>query len=187
MNTIVDLNKILNSGSLESELDFERASVIHRKLRVLVKEHPELSEKRGKLRLLIKAYENSVWVESEISAEKIKESDVAEVVAEQERLFFHNRKELIKKKLRSLSLSQKDLGKILGHNSVTYISELVNGINPFTTRDLIIIHLLLKIDFNDLIPTVLNPDEREKLANAINELSNPKLKMNEESLELVTC
>lgn len=43
--TIVDQNKILDSKSLNNELDFERASIIDRKLRVLIKDYPELTEK----------------------------------------------------------------------------------------------------------------------------------------------
>ena len=188
MNTVVDLNKILSKGSLDDELEFERASIINRKLRVLEKEHPELSGKREKLRAILKAYENRVWVsnENEITPEKIAESDIAETLADQEQLFFHKRKELIRKRLKSFSLSQKDLGKILGH-STTYISELVNGIYPFTMHDLILIHLLLKIDFKDLIPTLLNTDERDNLVNLVHELSNPKLKINEQSMELIIC
>lgn len=184
---IIDLNKILKNGSLDNELDFQRASIIERKLRVLSKEHPELAEKRRKLRTIIKEYEDRVWVETDITILQIEESDLAEQIAEQEALFLHKRKELIRKRLKVFSLSQKDLGKILGHTSVTYISELVSGINPFTTHDLIIIHLLLKIDFKDLIPTMLNMDERLKLVNVVHELSNAKLKVNAQSLELIAC
>jgi transcriptional regulator with XRE-family HTH domain len=187
MEPIIDLDKILSKGKFDNELDFERAVIVNRKLRVLAKEYPELAEKRGKLRDLLIAYENRVWVESEITDDKVEESDLAEAIAEQEQLFFYHRKELIRKRLKSLSLSQKDLGKILGHNSASYMSELINGIYPFTTHDLIIIRLLLKIDFNDLIPTVLNPDEKGKLVNVVHDLKNPKLSINEQSLELVAC
>jgi len=186
-NTIIDLNKVLNKGSLENELDFERASVIDRKLRVLMKEHPELAGKRRKLRAILKEYEKKVWTGDNITSAKIMESDLAELIAEQERVFLHKRKELIRKRLQVFSLTQKDLGKILGHSSVTYISELVNGINPFTTHDLIIIHLLLKIDFKDLIPTMLDVNERVKLSNAISDLGNPRIKLNERSMALVAC
>ena len=185
MNAVTDLNKILTKGSFDNELEFERAAIVLRKLRVLAKEHPELIEKREKLRLLLKAYENRVWVNSAITDEKIKESDLAEAIAGHEQQFFYNRKELIRKKLKALSLSQKDLGKILGHSSTSYISELINGVYPFTTRDLVIIHLLLKIDFNYLIPTVLNPEEKGKLVDIVHELNNPKLSINAQSLELV--
>ena len=185
-STIVNLNKIIKKGILDSELDFEHASIIERKLRVLAKEQPDLNEKRRQIRAILKEYEEREWSRTEnITAAKIQENDLAEMIAEQERLFLHNRKHLIRKRLQELSISQKDLGKILGHTSVSYISELVNGINPFTTHDLIIIHLLLKIDFKDLIPTMLNVEERLKLAHVIQELSNPKLKLNEQSLELV--
>ena len=53
-STILDLNKTLGKGSIDNELDFERASIIERKLRLLVKEHPELAEKRYKLRAILK-------------------------------------------------------------------------------------------------------------------------------------
>lgn len=186
-NTISDLNKILSKKSLDNELDFERASIIERKLRVLIKEHPELNDKRKKLRVLLKEYEDQVWTQKDIPETKIQESDLAEVITEKERLFLMKRKELIRSRLQQLSLSQKDLGKILGHTSISYISELVNGISPFTTHDLIVIHLLLKIDYEDLIPAVLNIDDRKKIINVVQQLSNPKLKINEESLELVAC
>lgn len=181
----VDLDKILKKGSIINELDYERAFIIDRKLRVLVKEHPELTEKRSRLRTILKHYEIYVWTKADITDNKIHESDLAELIAEQERVFLHKRKNLIRKKLQSLSLTQKDLGKILGHKSVTYISELVNGINSFTTHDLIVIHLLLKIDFKDMIPAILDADEREKLALVIHELKKPKLSMNEQSFELI--
>jgi len=83
---------------------------------------------------------------------------------------------LIRKRLQAYSLTQKDLGKILGHASVSYISELVNGISPFTIHDLFVIHLLLKIEFKDLIPTMLNLDERSKITEIVNQLSNTKLR-----------
>lgn len=186
-NTTVNLNKILKKGSLENELDFERASIIDRKLRVLIKEHPELTAKRQKLRSILKEYENRVWNGYEITAEKSEEIDLAELIAEQEREFLHKRKELIRMRIKVFSLTQRDLGKILGHSSVTYISELVNGINPFTTHDLIIIHLLLKIDFKDLIPTMLDVAERAQITKAIHEIGNPGLKLNEQSMELIAC
>jgi hypothetical protein len=185
MDTIVGLNALLGRGKIENELDFERASIISRKLRVLVKEHPELTEKRIKLRGILREYENRVWAGDDISAEKIAESDLAETVAEGEHRFLHKRRILIREKLQSLSLSQKDLAKLLGHRSVTHMSELVSGITPFTTRDLVIIHLLLKIDFNDLVPTSINPTEKQKITLAVQQLNNPKLKINEQSLELI--
>jgi transcriptional regulator with XRE-family HTH domain len=184
---IVDLDNILKTGSLTNELDFERASNIDRKLRTLIKEQPELANKRRQLRNILKAYENKVWVDQEPTTAKLAESALAEIVAEHERIFYHRRKELIRKKRQALGLSQKDLGKILGHKSVTYISELINGINSFTTNDLVAIHLLLKIDFKDLIPTVLNIRDREKLAISVQELNHPNLKLDEETLQLIAC
>lgn len=184
-NTVFNLNKILKSGNIDNELDFERAAIMDRKLRLLARDHPELEEKRKRLRDILIDYEEKVWVNAEITDEKVLESDLAEAIAEEERMFLFKRTGLIRQRLKSLSLSQKDLGKILGHTSITYISELVNGISPFTTRDLIVIHLLLKIDFEDLIPTMLGIDERAQLAEIVSQVSNAKLKVNEQSLELV--
>jgi transcriptional regulator with XRE-family HTH domain len=186
-NTIVDLDHILKAGNLANELDFERASIIDRKLRRLVKEQLELAEKRRQLRSILKAYESKEWINQEPTDAKLAESASAEIVAEHELFFYHKRKELIRKKLQTLSLSQKDLGKILGHKSVTYISELVNGINSFTIGDLVAIHLLLNIDFKELIPTVLNSREREKLATNVQELNNPCIKIDQETLQLIAC
>jgi hypothetical protein len=185
MEKIAGLNTLLNKGIIENELDFERASIVSRKLRVLIKEHPELTEKRDRLRGILKEYESRVWGSSNISDKKITESDLAEAIAEQERQFLYKRKTLIKEKLRLLSLTQKDLTKLLGHKSATHMSELINGIAPFSTRDLIVIHLLLKIDFNDLVPALIDSAERQKIALAVRELNNPKLKIDEKSLELI--
>ena len=50
----------------------------------------------------------------------------------------------IKERLSFFNLNQKDLGLLLGHKSTTYISELINGVCPFTLRDLTIIHEVLE-------------------------------------------
>jgi hypothetical protein len=126
MKTIAgDLNKLLDKDIIGNELDFERASILDRKLRVLVHEHPELADKRKKLDAMLQEYEDRVWINAEITEEKIQESDIAEAIAEQEREFIFQRKNLIKVRLKGLSLTQKDLGKILGHTSISYMSELM--------------------------------------------------------------
>ncbi len=108
---------------------------------------------------------------------KLHKSDIAELIAEKERQFIHRRKELIRKKLKNLNLSQQDYGKILGHASKSYISELMNGVSPFSLKDLIIINRILKIELTELVPTFLPESERKKIRTRIVELDNPKLKM----------
>ena len=88
MKEQVDLKSILKAGKLTNELDLERALILDRKLRLLVKDDPELLESRKKLRSIIKQYEEANWSkESEIDELTIKESDIAEFIAEQERIF----------------------------------------------------------------------------------------------------
>ena len=175
--------KIIQKGSISSELEFERALVIERKLRLLSAENIEFKEARKQLRTIIKAYEKKNWSsESEITDEKIKESDIAEFIAEQEQLFIMNRKEVIKEKLINYGLSQQDLGLVLGHNK-TYISELMNGINPFSLKDLIIIHRIFKIKLESLIPTIIPEKERGRLKMSIKKINKPKLKFNKKDLE----
>lgn len=134
--------KILQKGSILNELELEQALIIERKLRLLAKENPELTESRTRLCAIIKEYEKANWSsDSIVSDKKIQESDAAELVAEQERKFLANRKEKIKAKLTELGINQQDLGLILGH-SKSYISELINGLNPFALKDLIVVHKL---------------------------------------------
>jgi len=99
-------------------------------------------------------------------------------------LFIKRRKELIRKKLKTLNLTQQDFGKILGHNNKSYISELINGVSPFSLKDLIVINRLLKIDLADLVPTFLAQTDRMKIRTTIKKLDNPKLKLSKNDLAL---
>ncbi len=185
MNTQFDLSEFIKAGEIKNELDFERALIIDRKLRVLSKENPEYKSLRRKLRDLIELYENQNWnTESEISDKKLRESDIAELIAEKERLFIQKRKEIIRKKLKQLNLTQQDFGAILGHKNKSYISELMNGISPFTLKDLIVINRLLKIDLTDLVPTFLSQSDRIKIRTTIEKLENPKLKLSKDDFAL---
>ncbi len=185
MKTQFDIEEILELGEIQNELDFERALIADRKLRVLSKENPKYKTLRRKLRDLIEDYESKNWSSlSRMTDKKLKESDLAEVIAEKERQFIENRKELIKSKLKRLNLTQQDFGKILGHKSKSYMSELMNGINPFSLRDLIIINRLLKIDLTDLVPTFLPQTERTKIRSSIEKLENPKLKLSQDDFAL---
>ncbi|MBB3055658.1 helix-turn-helix domain-containing protein [Mucilaginibacter gotjawali] len=177
MDLQVNLKKILKKGAISSEQEFQKASIIDRRMRLLVKEFPELSSDREQLRALLKAYEDKHWVGQEITDKKVLESDLAEHLAEQERVFLDKRKNAIKSKLKEVGITQKQLGDILGHTSATYMSELMNGINPFTLNDLIVIHQLLNIELESLIPTTLSQRVRSRVLGTISKLKNPKLKL----------
>lgn len=176
MNTHFDIEKILNKGSITNELEYERAMIADRKLRLLAKENLHFKKLRKELRDIIEQYETKEWANvDDITNEKIVESDKYEQVAELERVFINDRKKKIRKKLKELSLTQADLAFILGHKSKTYMSELINGIKPFTLRDLIIINRLLKIDMAELVPVTLSVEDQNKVKDALIKLDNPKL------------
>jgi len=185
MQTQLDISKLLEAGKIANELEFERALIADRKLRVLSKEDSKYKNVRKKLRDLISAYEDQNWSSSSrITDKKIQESDLAETIAEKERQFIQKRKELIRRKLKSLNLTQQSLGEILGHKSKSYMSELMNGMSPFSLKDLIIINRLLKIELSELVPMFLSVDEQSKIKASIKNLDNPKLKLSEEDFEL---
>lgn len=182
MKAEIDLRDILKKGQLADELDLERAMILDRKLRLLVKEHPVLAEDRKKLRMIIKLYEKTHWgASSKITDLQIKESDDAEYIAEQERKFLETRKEEIKKSLSKYNLTQQDLGTVLGHGK-SYMSELMNGISPFSSRNLIILHRLFHIELKYLIPTIISQKDKGKLRASLISLNNPKLKLDKRDL-----
>ena len=185
MKTQFDISQLIESGKIQNEMDFERALIADRKLRVLAKDNPKFKTIRKKLRDLIEQYENKNWnANSKISDKQLRESDLAELIAEKERQFIKRRKELIRKKLKNLNLTQQDFGKILGHSSKSYISELMNGVSPFSLKDLIVINRILKIDLVDLVPTFLPHSDRKKIRTTIEELDNPKLKLSKNDLAI---
>jgi len=182
MREQVDLRSILKAGKLTTEFDLERALILDRKLRLLVKDDPELLESRVRLRSIIKQYEKTNWSkESEIDELKIKESDIAELIAEQERIFLEKRKNTIKEKIDKLKITQQELGKILGHGK-TYMSELMNGVSPFSMRDLIILHRLFGIKLENLIPTIISEKDRIRIKTSLTELNKPELRLEKEDL-----
>jgi antitoxin component HigA of HigAB toxin-antitoxin module len=177
MKTQFDINKMIENGKIQNELDFEKALIVERKLRVLGKENPKLKSVRKKLRDLIHEYEKEHWSgKSIINDLKLRESDIAGAFADIERIFIEHRKQLIRLKLKELDLTQQNLGSILGHKSKTYISELMNGVYPFSIRDLVVINSLLKIDFSHLIPTFLAHEDLTEIKSSIDKLGNSKLK-----------
>lgn len=177
----LDIDKILDSGEIKTELELERASIAERKLRVLSKKDASLKTKRKELRSLIEKYEDKHWKNtSSISESKIELSNKAESIADSESEFISKRKKLIKSKLKPLGINQQEFGKILGHDSKSYMSELMNGISPFSLKDLIIISKLLRINLNKLIPTQIDEIEKTKIEQKIKSLGNSKIRLNKE-------
>lgn len=175
MKDILDIKDIEKIETLENEYDLQKASLLERKLRLMIDENPDLKSIRTKLRNLIKDYEDREWSDfSDISDSKIEESDKAEEVIDSEQRFINKRKESIRKKLKEFDMTQQDLGIILEHPK-SYMSELMNGVSQFTLKDLVIIHRVLGINLNILIPTYLQSDTRSKVRESIRKLNKPKL------------
>lgn len=176
-----NIEEFIKQGSISNELDFERAMIADRNLRLLSKNSVHFKNLRKKLRDLIENYENKTWSDiNSVTDEKIAESDKYEKIAEQERQFINNRKLRIKEKLKQFELTQENLGQILGHKSKTHMSELMNGIKPFTLKDLILINRLLDIDLNELIPLFLSKKDHLNFQSAVIRLNKPKLKFEKE-------
>ncbi len=116
---------------------------------------------------------------------KPKESSVAELITEKEKQFIARRKGLIRSKLKTLNINQQDFGAILGHKGKSYISELMNGITPFSLKDLVIINRLLNIALTDLVPTFLSQTERIIIKESIEKLENPQLKLSKDDFSLI--
>jgi antitoxin component HigA of HigAB toxin-antitoxin module len=185
MKTHFDIEKIVEKGIITNELDYDRALIADRKLRLLAKESLHFKNLRTKLRDIIESYEISEWNDiDKIDDNKLSESAKTEHIAELERLFIENRKQAIRKKLKELDLTQENLALILGHKSKSHMSELVNGIKPFTLKDLIIINRLLKININVLIPVFLSKEDQIKIKEVVVKLNKPKVRLTSDHLVL---
>lgn len=183
MKTHFDIEQIVEKGIITNELDYDRALIADRKLRLLAKENPYFKNLRSNLRDIIEKYEKSEWSDvNKIDDKKLSESEKSEHIAELERLFLEKRKLAIRKKLKELDLTQENLGSILGHKSKTHMSELMNGIKPFTLKDLIIINRLLKIEIAVLIPVFLSSEEQSRIKEAVIKLDKPKMKISSKDL-----
>ena len=178
MKTEFDIEAILKKGRLSNELDYERALVAERKLRLLAKEDAQFTTLRHQLRELLESYERSEWADADsIDDRQLIQSEKAEFIADQERKFLETRKRTIRNRLKQLELTQENLGSILGHKSKTHMSELMNGIKPFTLKDLIIIHRLLKIEISILVPVFLSDSDQKRVKFAVDKLDKPKVKL----------
>jgi hypothetical protein len=185
MKTHFDIEKIVDKGIITNELDYDRALIADRKLRLLAKESLHFKNLRAKLRDIIERYEISEWSDiDKIDDNKLSESAKSEHIAELERQFIENRKQAIRKKLKELDLTQENLALILGHKSKTHMSELMNGIKSFTLKDLIIINRLLKIDITLLIPVFLSKEDQVKVKEAVIKLDKPKVRLTSDDFVL---
>ena len=137
------------------------------------------------MRDLIAHYEKIHWSNPEkVSDEQIALNEEMEKFTEWERKFIEKRRKLILSKLKSLKLTQNDLGRLLGHHK-SYMSELLNGIRPFSQKDLILVHRLLKISLDKLIFVLIPVDQQKQIQGQVASLEKVKLKKND--LELVTA
>ena len=185
MKTHFNIENIVEKGLITNELDYDRALIADRKLRLLAKENVHFKNLRTKLRDVIEKYENSEWSDlDKIDDNRLIESEKSEHIAELERLFIENRKQTIRKKIKELDLTQENLASILGHKSKTHMSELMNGIKPFTLKDLIIINRLLQIEIALLIPVFLSQEDQTKVKEAIKKLDKPKVRLTSDDLVL---
>lgn len=185
MKTHFDIEAIVEKGIITNELDYDRALIADRKLRLLAKESIHFKNLRTKLREIIEKYEASEWSDvDKIDDQKLAESAKSERIAELERQFLENRKQAIRKKLKELDLTQENLASLLGHKSKTHMSELMNGIKPFTLKDLVIINRLLKIDIALLIPVFLSKEDQVKVQEAVIKLDKPKVRLTSDDFVL---
>ena len=178
MKTEFDIEAILKKGRLSNELDYERALVAERKLRLLAKEDAQFTTLRHQLRELLETYELGEWSDpASIDDRQLIQSEKAEFIADQERQFMETRKRTIRNRLKQFELTQENLGFVLGHRSKTHMSELMNGIKPLTLKHLIIIHRLLKIEISILVPVFLSDSDQKRVKFAVDKLDKPKVKL----------
>lgn len=178
-----DIDNILQVTTLNTELEFERASSLYLKLRWMVKDDATLEPIRKYLKELIIEFEKRNWsVENEINDIQINENDKAIELISRENKFIQNRKEVIKEKLRENKLIQQDLGKILGHRK-NYMSELINGVRPFSRDDLVVIHRILNIELKYLIPPFIRVDTAKHINKVLTELNRTRMKLNKTDLD----
>ena len=180
INMIMDrlaINNILKIEKLEDELEFEKASSLYIKLRKPAQEDKLYSDIRMHLKVLISKYEQEHWSdESSITEEQVRESDKAEVLVRAENQFNQKRKEQIRRRLKDAGLNQTDLAKILGHRK-GYMSELINGLRPFSKEDIVIINRLLKIRFEDLVPPFIKKDKADHINRALETIPKSNLRL----------
>jgi len=182
MKDLINIREIENIQKLENEYDLQKALLLDKKLRLMVEDDSSLKPIQVKLFNLIHEYETENWSHTEsITDKQIEETENAELLVEIERKFILERKNSIRKRLKSYDMTQQDLGILLGHKK-SYMSELINGVSQLSMKDLVIIHRVLKIELSKLIPTYLQYETREKVNKSILLLNKPKLKLRKKDL-----
>lgn len=178
MEAIINAKELISSGVIKDELTFQRAKIISRNLRLLSKENENAKETRKALNELLYKYEQVNWEDFDaVTDEQIIESDKAVNQAEIERVFFQNRTELLRQNFKKYQISQQQFGRILGHNNKSYVSEIVNGIKPFSMKDIIVTANLFKINLGKLIYTELSSSEKEKINKRVVKVKAKSLKI----------
>jgi|SRR5690606_5845235 len=178
------VNNILKITRIGNEFELEKANSLFNKLRLLIKEDASLKPLRRHLGDLIEEYESKHWADADqVTREQLESSDQAQkMVGLQDRLI-QQRKERIKRALKKHDLIQNDLAAILGHRK-NYMSELMNGVRPFSQEDIIIIHRILGLKLDHLIIPVIKEPVVERIRLAIQKLNKPKLKLKGSDLAL---
>lgn len=185
MKNEFNIDQILQEGLIKNELELEQASLAERQLKLISNEIPEAKVKRSRLMELIDSYETKYWLDREkITDSQVQTNDAAEESVQQHLEFSEKRKKLIRSKLKRFGLTQQEFGQILGHNNKSYISELMNGIIPFSLKDIIVISKLLKIDLNILIPTQIPEEEKIKIEQTITRLNKPKVNLDKKEFTI---
>lgn len=180
-----DINKVLKLQKLKSELELEEASSLYSRLRVLAKDDPTIENVRDHLASLIEAYEEEHWTDEDaITDEQVKASDSAEKIVAAQSKFVQERKRLIRAELKKHELNQSDLAMMLGHRK-NYMSELINGVRPFSKEDIVIINRLLGIPFENLIDKVIKETVVDRLKKVLKDLNKPDIKLREDDLTYV--
>lgn len=181
------IDNIKKLKELSSELDLEKANSLYIKLRKLQKNNEEYKAVRAHLKQLILTYEKMHWEDEEsITTEQLKESDTAESVVCAEDIFLHERKIIIKEKLKEKGLNQSKLAEILGH-SKNYMSELINGLRPLSKDDIILISRLFSIEISNLLPPFIEEEKLQRVKSAIGSIANDKIKLTVHDLDAIGC
>ena len=172
-----DIDNVLKITRINTEFELEKANSLYNKLRLLVKEDPSLKQVRNHLANLIETYESKHWSDEErVSKEQLDANDKATKLIRFREQFIQQRKKRIKNALKKNDLIQNDLAEILGHRK-NYMSELINGVRPFSQEDIIIIHRVLNIKLDHLIVPVIKEPTAERIRLTIKKLNKPKLKL----------
>ncbi|HCS20081.1 MAG TPA: transcriptional regulator [Bacteroidetes bacterium] len=178
------IENILKIAEIENELELEQANSMFNRLRLLLKDDPSLGPLRSHLAELIEKYEATNWENEEnVDKAQLLESENAEKIVRNHDQFIQRRKEIIRAKLNAKDLIQNDLADILGHRK-NYMSELINGLRPFSQEDIIIIHRLLGIKLDDLIIPVVKKPTANRIRSVIQKLNNPRFKFNGDDFNL---